>query len=584
MGVSLRLILPLLLVLGAFAYAVVPLVNKLTLQWFVRDIDSRASLIANTIQGPLQDLARAGNRTRLLEYFTRITQDERFSGSSEHLLKSPAGALLVSVRPLAVGGAPAGQLVLVHDMSFIARRSAETRKYLFYFFVGLGVTVSLITVVVAQLSWRGWVQGLRAVLRGEGLFRPADAPEAPELRPIAADLRALIRDLEAEQRSRDEDQLAWTPETLRGMLRADLLGHVDCTRRRLRRPRGGGRARTGGGATGAAGLPAPPRLADARGGGGLLLRLCERRPVAAVPYRPRASDLPHLRLGAIHDGEPNVRPRRGRGGEVARPDRAGPGLPLCVVAEDDPGVAADCDDRFLLAHSLAKPGSVRELPLAGRAARRTVGLEHSRVPHPVSLQQFRRYRRSPGGSAGGPRDVHRLVPGQADRRQALSHLDRVAAATRPGRQADRGVPGRGAAAVRPAGRPQDRRRRGSAGLHEGHRRAVPRGGAPAGAGAGVAREIHLHPDRRTHAHPHRSLPGIRSPRARDGGAHQRALRRRGSSADRAPRGASSAEGHLRVLSRRGAVHGHQPARRHEPRGQGVRVLARRRARRADPER
>src|SRR6266571_3023898 len=256
MRLSLRFILPLLLVLGAFAYAVVPLVNKLTLQWFVRDLDSRASLIANTIQGPLQDLARDGNRTRLLEYFSLITQVERlyamvffpspqgqpvatptlpaelrcddlerFWGSSEPLLKSPDGALLVSVRPLAVGGAPAGQLVLVHDMSFIARRSAETRKYLFYFFVGLGVTISLITVAVAQLSWRGWVQGLQALLRGEGLFRPADAPDAPELRPIAADLRALIRDLEAEQRSRDEDQLTWTPDTLRAILRADLPGH-----------------------------------------------------------------------------------------------------------------------------------------------------------------------------------------------------------------------------------------------------------------------------------------------------------------------------------------------------------------------
>src|SRR6266704_2578624 len=259
MRLSLRFILPLLLVLGAFAYAVVPLVNKLTLQWFVRDLDSRASLIANTIQGPLQDLARDGNRTRLLEYFTRITQDERlyamgfcpspqgqpvatptlpaelrcddlerFSGESEHLLKSPDGALLVSVRPLAVGGAPAGQLVLVHDMSFIARRSAETRKYLFYFFVGLGVTISLITVAVAQLSWRGWVQGLQALLRGEGLLRPSDGRvvgDPPELRPIASDLRALIRDLEADHRSRDEDQLAWTPDTLRAILRTDLPGH-----------------------------------------------------------------------------------------------------------------------------------------------------------------------------------------------------------------------------------------------------------------------------------------------------------------------------------------------------------------------
>ncbi len=59
-------------------------------------------------------------------------------------------------------------------MSFVERRSEETRRYLFYFFIGLGLTVSLITVVIAQLSWRGWEQGVRALLRGEGLFRPAE--------------------------------------------------------------------------------------------------------------------------------------------------------------------------------------------------------------------------------------------------------------------------------------------------------------------------------------------------------------------------------------------------------------------------
>jgi trehalose 6-phosphate synthase len=75
------------------------------------------------------------------------------------------------------------------------------------------------------LSWRGWVQGLRALLRGEGLFRPSDLPDKPELRPIAGDLRTLIRDIEANHRSRDEDQLAWTPETLRAIMRDDLRGH-----------------------------------------------------------------------------------------------------------------------------------------------------------------------------------------------------------------------------------------------------------------------------------------------------------------------------------------------------------------------
>ena len=226
MRLSLRFLIPLLLALGAFAYAVVPLVDQLTLRWFVRDLDGRASLIANTVQESVQDLVRAANRARMLQVFTRITRDERlyamafcqsagaqpvatptlpsaircsnldrFSGSSGHLLQRAEGPLLVSVRPLEAEGAPAGNLVLVHDMSFIARRSEETRKYLFLFFVGLGATVSLITVVIAQLSWRGWVQGLRALVRGEGLWRPSDQPDPPELRPIASDLRGLIRDL-----------------------------------------------------------------------------------------------------------------------------------------------------------------------------------------------------------------------------------------------------------------------------------------------------------------------------------------------------------------------------------------------------
>src|SRR5881396_3966643 len=77
MRLSLRFIIPLFLALGALAYAVVPLVDKLALQWFERDLDLRATLIASTVQEPLRDLIRAGNRSRLLQFFTRISQDER---------------------------------------------------------------------------------------------------------------------------------------------------------------------------------------------------------------------------------------------------------------------------------------------------------------------------------------------------------------------------------------------------------------------------------------------------------------------------------------------------------------------------
>jgi trehalose 6-phosphate synthase len=134
-------------------------------------------------------------------------------------------ALHVSVSPVELDSAHAGALVLVHDMSFIDRRSAETRKYLFYLFVGLGVVVSLITVVIAQLSWRGWMQGLRALMRGEGLLRPAADNESPELHPLAKDLRSLLRDVEAAHLARDEAHVIWTPDTLRELLHDELPGH-----------------------------------------------------------------------------------------------------------------------------------------------------------------------------------------------------------------------------------------------------------------------------------------------------------------------------------------------------------------------
>ena len=237
------------------AYAVLPLVDKLTFQWFVRDLDMRATLVANTIQDPLVDLIGSGSQSKLIAYFGKITQDERlfaigfcdasqqrlvaswslpnkvtckdldrFRYPSNQLLDSPRGPLLVSVRDVDQEGTRLGSLMLVHDMSFVERRSEETKRYVFYFFVCLGAIISLITVVIAELSWRGWVEGLRALLRGEGLVRPALTISVPELRPLAKDLRSLIRDIEYEYRPKDEAQLAWTPETLRSILRRDLRG------------------------------------------------------------------------------------------------------------------------------------------------------------------------------------------------------------------------------------------------------------------------------------------------------------------------------------------------------------------------
>src|SRR5205823_11576006 len=62
-------------------------------------------------------------------------------------------------------------------------------------------------------------------------------------------------------------------------------------------------------------LSAPPRLADARGRSGILLRLRQRGLVAAVSHRPRAPHLPHDGLGAVREGKSDVQSRRGRSEE-----------------------------------------------------------------------------------------------------------------------------------------------------------------------------------------------------------------------------------------------------------------------------
>ena len=115
-----------------------------------------------------------------------------------------------------------GRLVLLHDLSFIERRSLDTRRYLIVLIAGLGLVIALITVIVAQLSWRGWVNGVRAIMRGEGLLSPL--LPSPELEPFAADLRARLRDLEDEYRRSQGPEREWNAERLRTLLRTQLSG------------------------------------------------------------------------------------------------------------------------------------------------------------------------------------------------------------------------------------------------------------------------------------------------------------------------------------------------------------------------
>ena len=74
---SLRFVLPLAAAIALLAYVTVPLVDQLTLRWFVRDLDIRSHLIASTLQDPLAELLEQDNKARINRLLQRSIQDER---------------------------------------------------------------------------------------------------------------------------------------------------------------------------------------------------------------------------------------------------------------------------------------------------------------------------------------------------------------------------------------------------------------------------------------------------------------------------------------------------------------------------
>src|SRR5207344_3302172 len=87
------------------------------------------------------------------------------------VLQLADGPLHVSANPIVSDNAMVGTLVVVHDMSIAQRRSADTRKYILYLFAAIATVVALITVIIAEISWRGWLAGMKALVKGETLLR-----------------------------------------------------------------------------------------------------------------------------------------------------------------------------------------------------------------------------------------------------------------------------------------------------------------------------------------------------------------------------------------------------------------------------
>jgi trehalose 6-phosphate synthase len=253
---QLRFLLPLALVLVAAALVALPLMDRMTMRWFARDLDERGAMLADALSdsieraldnpaaggAPLQAvLDRTARDERLVAVAVCLDTGERMRssagfpssldcGSAKRLAQQevpryslPSGTAHVAWRAIGSEKTPHAALVLLHDLGFIERRNADTRSQLVALIAGLGLAIALITIVVTQLSWRRWIKGAQALLSG-GSELPVQRAPPGELAPVANELRARLRDLEDEFRRSLGVPSEWNADRLRALLSQQLRG------------------------------------------------------------------------------------------------------------------------------------------------------------------------------------------------------------------------------------------------------------------------------------------------------------------------------------------------------------------------
>ncbi len=239
--------------LGLVAALASILFNKTAHSWFEHDLSLRAEI---AVRGGRQAFVENwGSRGRLQNLLTEMTHDERILsaaacstelrfvartesypaelscesiGPKVHIgpgerwapyaepASLPGGDVFVSAVPVA-DDKTLGFIVLVHDLSFMARREARTREFLFVTFGFLALAGAAVTIVAARLAARSWSNQLRKMLRGEL------EPHAQEFQPILGDVRELLEQLVAEKESETETG-TWTADRLKQTLNRNLRG------------------------------------------------------------------------------------------------------------------------------------------------------------------------------------------------------------------------------------------------------------------------------------------------------------------------------------------------------------------------
>ncbi len=253
-----KFLIGLVLSLALLTWVTTVVVQRTTQKWFENDVRLRAELVVSGAREALSAHWARDDRRELERMLGEITRDEWIMAAAActweltlltrtpgfpgqfsckdigvHLRNPddaqgqaqrpwhesaslPGGSVLVSAIPVENAGRALGFIILIHDLSYAERREAATRRFVFFSFGFLALLASVVTIVVARFSWRGWSAEIRRLARGE-------QPKRPEFQPILRDVRDLVDAIMVERETELEGG-AWTPQRLKLTLTRHLHG------------------------------------------------------------------------------------------------------------------------------------------------------------------------------------------------------------------------------------------------------------------------------------------------------------------------------------------------------------------------
>jgi trehalose 6-phosphate synthase len=244
-------ILALLLAIG-LAVAAAPFSGRLIQQWSRSDVEARSRLAFNSIQGPVVRALHDKDQERLTGILQSVSLDERIlavglcdsrgrlraqtsemprSFSCEQAPRSESESfstfvqggrnVLLAAFPIVADGGRF-DLVVLHDLSYVHRRSGRVQTYVAAGLTGVVLLVAMLAAALIVLLLRGWMAALRKAVEDVRAGRPGAG--TLQLSPLDLEIQRMLKALDVGKPPTEAAEAEWTPLSLTELLGGALPG------------------------------------------------------------------------------------------------------------------------------------------------------------------------------------------------------------------------------------------------------------------------------------------------------------------------------------------------------------------------